>query len=94
LPNKKKEVTMSQEHQQWVHVVPEGGRVYQELQEGEWIVWCTAPTPAPDPELPESSGTWEGDIGVHHIIIDWEYKDGAYNVTDVDVIVSLDEEIG
>jgi len=87
---------MSEEvgYQQWLHVVPSSGRVHQEIQDGEWVVWCTAPNEPPPPELPEGSGTIAGTIGDHRYVLDWTYDGTEMVVNDLDIVLSLDEEIG
>lgn len=82
-------------YQQWLHVVPSGGSVLQELQDGEWIVVCYAPTePPPPPPPPNTAGVKEGRIQDQHYKLDWEFVDGELQVNDLDITLSKDGEAG
>jgi hypothetical protein len=85
---------------QWEHIVPPAGYTYTEQAqdpdtgEATFKVTCYAPREPDTPILPDATGTWEDWIGRHHVKIDWIYKDGAFDIVDFDMTISLDEEIG
>jgi hypothetical protein len=89
-------MTESIGYQHWLHVVPENGRVHQEIEDGQWIVWCTAPEepPPPDPP-PNAAGSLAGQLDDNtYYSLDWELVDGELVVHDLDVTLSLDDEAG
>jgi hypothetical protein len=83
----------------WTHDCPPDSQIWTELLtiDGAQVirVTCDAPgdPPAP-PAPPDSAGTVEGVIGSHRYTLDWAYTDGAFQIQDLDLILSLDGEIG
>ena len=84
----------------WEHDCPPDSQIWTELitqPDGTQFirVSCDAPGDPPEPPTPpDTTGTAQGTIGDHHYSLDWQYKDGHFHILDLDITLSLDDEIG